>query len=56
MKLKAFFILIFIYSSLGSIWAQSSELTPSIGYQFGTKYNYGPTISRLKIVNNLVLR
>lgn len=42
MKLKAIIILIIFSTASSLTWAQSSELTPSIGYQFGTRLNYGP--------------
>jgi len=41
MKTKLLLIFAFAFISISSSWAQVVEITPTYGYQFGSKLNYG---------------
>jgi len=41
MKTKHLFLLAFTFLSITTTWSQIIEITPTYGYQFGSKLNYG---------------
>lgn len=47
--MKKIFVLLFIafFLKLGMGYGQEIEITPSFGYQFGTKLNYGPNYLKM---------
>lgn len=50
-KFKGFFksgiLIIITFFFLSNLFSQTIEITPSYGYQFGTKLNYGPNFIKL---------